>query len=104
MRIWVDDIRPIPSNFDYWFKTVNETINFIKDHKEEITLLDLDHDAGDYASYGGDYYRILDWMEAEGISIPISIHSGNPYGVRRMMKIIEHCGWKYVPQNDEFYW
>ena len=101
MKIWVDDIRPMPSDFDYWFKTVYDTIDFIKKHKDEIILLDLDHDAGDYAKFGGDYYKILDWMEEEKISLPISIHSGNPYGIRRMMQIIDKNRWKYIEALDE---
>lgn len=102
MKIWIDDIRPIPEGYDVWIKRVDEAIDFISIHKDEISLLDLDHDAGDYFCYGGDYIKILDWMEEKGISIPISIHSGNPYGVQRMWQIIQHCGWKYVESPDEY--
>ena len=96
MKVWIDDIRPIPKGYDVWIKRVDEAIDFISAHKDEISLLDLDHDAGDYSCYGGDYIKILDWMEEEGISIPISIHSRNPCGVRQMRQIIKHCGWVYI--------
>ena len=93
MKVWIDDIRPIPKGYDVWIKRVDEAIDFISSHKNEISLLDLDHDAGDYSCYGGDYIKILDWMEEKQINIPISIHSKNPCGVRKMKQIIEHCGW-----------
>lgn len=96
MKVWIDDIRPMPKGYYIWIKRVDEAIDFIVIHKNEISLLDLDHDAGDYSCYGGDYIKILDWMEEKGISIPISIHSRNPCGVRRMKQIIEHCGWIYI--------
>lgn len=101
MRIWIDDIRPIPEGYDMWIKSVDDAIDFISTHKDEISLLDLDHDAGDYFGQGGDYIKILDWLEEQQISLPISIHSGNPVGVRRMRQIIDHCGWKYVEAPDE---
>lgn len=100
MKIWVDDIRPIPAGY-MGFKTVNETIAFLEEFWDKVDLLDLDHDAGDYYSEGGDYIKILDWLEFKGISIPISIHSGNIVGIRNMQRIISRNGWTYVPTEDE---
>lgn len=62
----------------------------------EIELLDLDHDAGPFADEGGDYIKILDWMEETGRSYPIRIHSQNPVGVQNMRAIIQRNGWKEV--------
>ena len=100
-KIWVDDIRPIPAGYDKWFKSVDETISYLKDHWSEVTLLDIDHDSGDYFPQGGDYIKILDWLEEHQIALTISIHSGNPVGIRNMMRIIQHNGWIYQPQLDE---
>lgn len=106
MKIWVDDVRPMPKGYDLHIKSVNDAIEVIgyieaKQH-QRIDLLDLDHDAGDYYDQGGDYIRILDWMEFEGINdIPISIHSGNLVGIRNMQRIIQKNGWKYVFAADE---
>lgn len=102
MKVWVDDLRALPKGYDVHCYTVNETIKFIKEHRNEIELLDLDHDAGDFYSDGGDYIRILDWLEFEGISIPIAIHSGNIVGIRNMMRIIEKNDWIYVSHDDNF--
>lgn len=58
-----------------------------------IELVDIDHDAGDYAQFGGDYIKLLDWLEGTGRNYPIRIHSMNPVGVQNMRRIIEKNGW-----------
>ena len=94
MRIWVDDVRPAPEG-DVWCKSVNDTIAYIvgaenrlKNYIESdmdtnnpkvrrarinlrtIQLIDIDHDAGDYANDGGDYIKLLDWLEKTGEELP----------------------------------
>lgn len=64
--------------------------------KFTIELIDLDHDAGDYASDGGDYIKLLDWLEETGRNYPIHIHSQNVVGVENMRRIIQRNGWKEV--------
>ena len=95
-KVWVDDCRVAPNEY-IWFKTVNDTIAFILEHDDEIELLDVDHDASDeYAKYGGDYIRLLDWLEETGRNYPIHIHSANPVGVANMQRIIQRNGWTEV--------
>lgn len=103
MRVWVDDTRPAPEGY-VWCKSVNEAKDTIlmlelyatvnEDYKVE--LIDLDHDAGDYASEGGDYIRLLDWLEETKRDYPIHIHSMNIVGVENMRRIIRHNGWTEV--------
>ena len=62
----------------------------------EIELIDMDHDAGDYACCGGDYIKLLDWLEETGRNYPIHIHSMNPVGVANMRRIIQRNNWKEV--------
>jgi hypothetical protein len=98
MKLWIDDIRPAPEGYE-WCSTVNIAIAAIElweDLPEGIELIDIDHDAGDYASDGGDYIRLLDWLEETGRSYPIRIHSQNPVGVENMRRIIERNGWKEI--------
>lgn len=66
--------------------------------KEEylITLIDIDHDAGDYARDGGDYINLLNWLEETGRNYPIHIHSANPVGIANMRRIIKRNGWKEI--------
>jgi hypothetical protein len=65
-------------------------------NNEAIQLIDLDHDAGDYWQYGGDYIAVLSWLEETGRNYPIHIHSMNVVGVANMRAIIERNGWKEV--------
>lgn len=106
MYIWVDDIRPAPDGY-VWCKTVNEAKHIITcvnsmrniechDYLPTIGILDLDHDAGDYATYGGDYIEILNWLEKQGWSIPIRLHTMNPVGKENMRRIIQKNGWTEV--------
>ena len=66
----------------------------IKDNS--IELIDIDHDAGEYAKLGGDYIKLLDWLEKTGRNYPIHIHSMNPVGVENMRRIIQRNEWKEI--------
>ena len=93
MKLWIDDVRPAPEGYR-WAKSVNVAIEYI--FNNNIELIDIDHDAGDYAKYGGDYIKVLDWLEETGRSYPIRIHSMNPVGVANMRAIIQRNGWKEI--------
>ena len=99
MKIWVDDVRPAPNEDYIWVDTTNKAKNMIMYFEEvgnPISLISLDHDAGSYAADGGDYIRILDWLEETGRRYHIRIHSANPVGVANMRRIIERNGWTEV--------
>ena len=36
-----------------------------------LEFIDIDHDAGDYEPLGGDYIKVLDWLEETGKNILI---------------------------------
>ena len=101
MKLWVDEIRPAPAGY-VWAKSVHEAIIYIcqmtrPDGTHNIEVLDLDHDAGDYAWQGGDYIALLDWMEMKDINdIPIHLHTMNPVGRENMRRIIHHNGWRQI--------
>lgn len=99
LKIWVDDVRPAPNDY-YWCKTVNSVKRLLCDahitNCYDIAVIDLDHDAGDYAKEGGDYIKILDWLEETGRRYPIHIHSQNVVGVANMRAIIQKNGWQEV--------
>jgi hypothetical protein len=65
-------------------------------HDLPIELIDIDHDAGDYAADGGDYIKLLDWLEETGRNYPIRIHSMNVVGRMNMEAICRRNGWKIV--------
>ena len=114
MKIWMDDERPAPKGYA-WCNSVNDAINTIKLREARIEnilreytpsemrmkdlsieIIDIDHDAGEYAQYGGDYIKLLDWLEETGRNYPIRIHSMNPVGVENMRRIIQRNGWTEV--------
>ena len=96
MKLWVDDVRKPPDTTWIWVQTTDEAKNILDTYHPSIDMIDIDHDAGDYVSFGGDYIRILDYMEEKQYSIPIHIHSMNPVGVQNMRRIIQRNNWKEV--------
>ena len=106
MKLWIDDVRPSPSGYR-WARSVYEAKSIILNHETmlrasggkvryHIELIDIDHDAGDFACDGGDYIKLLDWLEETGRNYPIKIHSMNPVGVQNMRAIIRRNGWKEI--------
>ena len=82
-------------------KVKSESTKLIKGQKvvrrlttKEIELIDIDHDAGIFAKFGGDYIKLLDWLEETGRNYPIKIHSMNPVGVKNMKAICYANNWK----------
>ena len=126
MKLWIDDVRPAPEGYvwcksvneakteitlaekqqrEFYEKAPNRLrINDLHGYhkmlemcrRRDIELIDIDHDAGDYAFDGGDYIKLLDWLEETGRNYPIRIHSMNPVGVENMRRIIQRNGWKEV--------
>lgn len=114
MKLWIDDVKPAPDGY-VWCKSVNEAKDaivdanaaFVASYKNGlpneslyIELISLDHDAGEYACDGGDYIRLLDWLEwlydGHGTYTNFHIHSANPIGMENMRRIIERNGWKEI--------
>lgn len=96
--MWIDDVRPAPEGY-IWIKSVNAAKRYItmaSPYGVADIEISIDHDAGDYAYDGGDYIRLLDWLEETGRNYPIHIHSMNPVGIENMRRIIERNGWKEV--------
>lgn len=99
VKIWVDDIREPPS--DGWLVcrsviTAKETISALQLKEYIIEVISIDHDAGDYEPLGGDYIKVLDWLEETGKDIPIHIHTMNPVGRQNMKAIIKKNNWTEV--------
>lgn len=107
MKLWLDVIQPAP-NMYVWLKSVDEAkecIEFLEGQlsrvceelrpysNNNIEIISLDDDAGDYRRFGGDYIRLLDWLEETSRSYPIHIHSTNVVGVENMRRVIERNHW-----------
>lgn len=114
MKLWIDDVRPAPEGY-VWCKSTNETLRTIRKHCNDITEINLDHDAGDYAESGGDFINVLNELErlsrkrniVDGVplhnywrlhcqEIRFKLHSMNPVGVENMRRIIKRNGWTEI--------
>ncbi len=90
MKLWVDDLRPVPAGYE-GARSVNEAIELIEEaeaRNEEIELLDLDHDLGDYYTDGGDAIKLLDWLAERETFYPVRIHTANPVGRDNMERML----------------
>lgn len=103
MYLWVDDIRTPPCDEWLWARSVNEAITAIKSYERSFSsdtiYISLDHDAGDFEKDGGDYIRILDWLEQAGIvdtGYFFHLHTQNPVGRENMERVIRKNGWRLV--------
>jgi len=100
-KIWIDDIREAPEGF-IWIKSVNDFIDWCynNDGIDDVSLIDTDHDAGDFQPQGGDYIRCFDYLESCGCeNVLIHIHSANPVGANNIRRIIsrnKERGWREI--------
>ena len=93
VRVWLDDMREAPRGWVRTF-TPEEVIGLLQLGK--VTELSLDHDLGlDDAVSERTGYTVLLWLEAEvgggrwtRPPPEISVHSGNPVGRDRMLRVI----------------
>ena len=104
MNLWVDDIRTPPFDSYIWARSANEAITAIKSYERNFAgggtiFISLDHDAGDFAEDGGNYIRVLDWLEQTGIvdtGYFFHLYTQNPVGRENMERIIRKNGWRLV--------
>ena len=126
MMLWIDDVRPAPEGYiwvksvDEAKKAIKGFLDFQnfmlsydleridnmavrKDCAQYLLafyksddILDIDYDAGEHAKEGGDYIKLLDWLEEIGEEFPIHIHSQNAVVVENMRRIIKRNGWREV--------
>jgi hypothetical protein len=90
LRVWLDDIRPLPPGYNVHVTTAEDAINLLKTGKVE--LISLDHDLGTEAT-GYDvavfieeaaYFKTLQPFE-------VRIHTANIVGEFKMQKAIANA-------------
>jgi hypothetical protein len=86
MRIWLDDIRPMPKGFDLWVRNAFYLKKLIKEG--QVDYISFDHDLGDEDDYNSGY-AVADYIEELSFSnnikpIAWDIHSQNPVGRYRI--------------------
>lgn len=92
MKIWLDDVRPKPPEFDIWVKTAKRAIQLLT--VGGVTAISLDHDLGDEnAPTGYDVAKHIEQGAYRGTIAPlkISVHSANPAGRRNIEACVKKC-------------
>lgn len=100
MKLWLDDVRPAPSDYEYHAYSVDAAKMMIESAEElgePIEVIDCDHDLGDYAEHGGDGIKLLDWLLERNTLYPIKLHTANPVGRANMQRMID----RYWYRDDE---
>lgn len=101
MKLWVDT-KPAPEGMYWVARSVNEAKSFIEQFEigtfpfGKFELIDIGYNAGDCASEGGHYIKLLEWLEETGRNYPIHIHGDNQINLLWMREIIDRNGWKEV--------
>lgn len=97
MRLWLDDVRPMPEGFDYHCLTAKDAIYCVE--KCAVYSISFDHDLGEPENGTGyDVAKAIEAGAANG-TIPRmtwAIHSANPVGrknIEAAMKSAERF-WK----------
>ena len=115
IKLWIDDVREAPDGY-IWAKSTREALRkIVLEYPDNIEIIDLDHDAGDFVKDGGDFINVLTELErlshkttvVNGVKfhncwhlrcqkITFRLHTMNPVGRENMRRIIERNGWKEV--------
>lgn len=83
MRLWLDDLRPMPADYDIHARTYIEAVDILKTGK--VVHVSLDHDLGTDET-GYDVACYIEMMVYHGrIPMPTwDVHSANPPGRSRI--------------------
>jgi hypothetical protein len=95
--LWVDDLRPLPSDLqqDEWMITTSFHTAIVALETIDFKIVSLDHDiASFYGNREMTGYDIICWLVArkmENLHVPsnVLIHSANPVGKTNMAAMID---------------
>jgi hypothetical protein len=104
MRIWLDDLRPMPKDFDIHFKRGEQLIEYIRGGNK-IDFISFDHDLSFKHYYGIQNGKLTGYDVARLIEelayynkinrFGWKVHSANPVGAKRI---------KQAMLNADKYW
>jgi len=100
IHVWLDDVRPMPSEFNVHVKTAREAILLL--NKGDVSSISLDHDLGPSDETG---YSVAKYIEEHAYygdlpRLKVMIHTDNPEGRRNMMAAINNAE-RYWRQHEE---
>lgn len=90
MKIWLDDERPIPPDFDIWLRTAETAIRTLR--IGGVTHISLDHDLGEGLT-GYDVAKFIEEAAYNKTLAPmeVTIHSANAVGRKNMDVAIQRA-------------
>lgn len=102
MRIWLDDTRTKPQNFDIHVTTPEEAIDLLTTNL--VTLISLDHDLG-LQPETRNGYMVACWIEQQAYNNTLKplkwlIHSANPTGRVKMAEALRNADKFWNKFND----
>ena len=91
-KVWLDDERPMPSDFHMHVKTATEAIAVLE--SMPVSVISLDHDLGEGSAGTG--YEVATYIEQSAYNgtidpIEVRIHSANPVGRQNMAAAIANA-------------
>jgi hypothetical protein len=95
MKIYLDDVRALPFDWDVREWTVvrsgEDCLALLKTHIDDIEEISFDHDLGS----GISGYDVLNWLEEYVMTVgrpaklsQLTIHSRNPVGIEKMAIVV----------------
>lgn len=106
MKLWLDDLRPMPKGFDVHAKTVEQALDLLA--SEQFDFISFDHDLGTDSNgnlhlTGYDLAKIIEKKAFEGKMKPLgwAIHSANPVGRQNIERAMQNAErfWNLTPLN-----
>ena len=96
--LWLDDERPMPSDFTHHAKTADEAIALLKTLK--FDRISLDHDLGLGMGTG---YDVACFIEEEALAgrlekMKMSLHTQNPVGKDKMRAALRNAHRSWHPK------
>lgn len=87
-KLWVDDVRPPPSDEWVWAKSYRQALSLLEQYRWEFDIISLDHDLGGRKTG----YDLLCKIEARVVEYfnykPfVGVHTANPVAREKMQKV-----------------
>lgn len=107
MKLWLDDERPAPPDW-IWVKSAPEAIRYVRDMKEFLTHISLDHDLSPYEGNG---LQVAEYIAEERDSlrdeIEVNVHTANKDKGFEMVNVmrgkgIELSKIRYLEMYEQF--
>jgi hypothetical protein len=90
MKVWLDDERPMPKDYDIHVKTAEDAIQLLSEGN--VTLISLDHDLGQIKTG----YDVAKWIEQSAAigslkRIKLRVHTQNPVGRQNICMALQNA-------------